>query len=126
MHLLEPRATPLPTPDDLVADAVEIEEQGWDGAWCSDHPFPVVEGPNSGHHAWDPFAALAFVAAATHGIVLHTNVVVLPYRNPFQTAKAAATVQHLSGNRLALSLGSGYIRAEFEALGADFARREQL
>jgi probable F420-dependent oxidoreductase len=88
------------------------------------HRPPIPE--KAGHHAWDPFAALAFVAATTSRVVLHANLVVLPYRNPFLVAKSAATVQHLSDGRLALAVGAGYLRSEFDALGVDFEAREQL
>jgi alkanesulfonate monooxygenase SsuD/methylene tetrahydromethanopterin reductase-like flavin-dependent oxidoreductase (luciferase family) len=57
-------------------------------------------------------------------VLLHANLVVLPYRNPFHVAKSAATVQQLSGGRLALALGAGYLRPEFDALGARFDDRE--
>ena len=55
--------------------------------------------------------------------MLQTNIVVLPYRNPFLTAKAAATVQVLSGGRLIMGTAPGYQKAEFEALGVDFHKR---
>lgn len=106
--------------------ATEVEAAGWDGVWLSDHPFPKVAAGAHGHHSWDPFAALAFVAAATGRLTLQINLVVLPYRNPFVAASSAATVQHLSGGRLAMGIGSGYHRPEFEALGVDYERREQL
>ncbi len=121
----EPRARPVPDPDDLVACARMVEAGGWDGVWVSDHPFPLVVEGDHGHYAWDPFSALAFVAAATSRVMLQTNIAVLPYRNPFLLASAAATVQHLSGGRLALGVGTGYLRPEFDALGGgDFAARE--
>jgi probable F420-dependent oxidoreductase len=66
------------------------------------------------------------VAAASKSLRLHTNILVLPYRNPFVTAKAAATLQVLSGGRLILGLGAGYQKPEFEALGVDFHKRGAL
>jgi probable F420-dependent oxidoreductase len=116
----------MPSYEMFATCARAVEQAGWDGVWVTDHPFPVVTAGHHGHHAWDPLAALAFVAAITERVALHANLVVLPYRNPFVVAKSAATVQHLSGGRLALSLGAGYLRPEFDALGADFDRREQL
>ena len=70
-----------------------------------------------GHDALDPFTAFAFVAAASTRLMLHTNILVMAYRNPFLTAKAAATLQVLSGDRLILGVGAGYQKVEFEALG---------
>jgi alkanesulfonate monooxygenase SsuD/methylene tetrahydromethanopterin reductase-like flavin-dependent oxidoreductase (luciferase family) len=51
---------------------------------------------------------------------------VAPYRNPFLLAKAAATVDKLSGGRLILGLGAGYQKSEFYALGVDFDERNAL
>jgi len=52
------------------------------------------------HPTWDPFVSLALLAQVTQKVMLHTNALVRPYRNPFLVAKAAATLQHLSGGRL--------------------------
>ena len=110
----------------LVEVAQAVEQRGFDACWVTDHPMPVVEPGSPGHHAWDPFTALAAVAATTSRLLLHTNLVVLPYRNPFIVAKAAATLDVLSGGRLILGLGAGYMEPEFAALGADLADREEL
>jgi probable F420-dependent oxidoreductase len=66
------------------------------------------------------------VAGATTSLRLLTNLVVAPYRNPFLLAKAAATVDKLSGGRLILGLGAGYQKSEFYALGIDFEERNAL
>ena len=50
----------------------------------------------------------------------------LPYRNPFLVAKAAATIDALSGGRFVLSTATGYQRAEYRALGVDFDERNEL
>jgi probable F420-dependent oxidoreductase len=107
--------------------AVALEGAKADACYVTDHPAPSSEWLHAnGHDALDPFTALAFVAAATTTLLLLTNIVVLPYRNPFLTAKAAATLQVLSGGRLILGAGAGYQKAEFEALGVDFHRRGVL
>jgi probable F420-dependent oxidoreductase len=101
-----------------------LESAKVDACYVTDHPAPSAQWLHAnGHDALDPFTALAFVAAATTRLRLHTNIVVLPYRNPFITAKAAATLQVLSGGRLILGVGVGYQKAEFDALGVDFHRR---
>jgi probable F420-dependent oxidoreductase len=103
-------------------EAVQI-----DAANLTDHPAPDAEWLHAnGHDALDPFTGLAFIAARTSSVLLHTNIVVLPYRNPFITAKAAATLQTLSDGRLILGVGIGYQQAEFDALGVDFRRRGAL
>ncbi len=57
---------------------------------------------------------------------MQTNLVVPAYRNPFLTAKAAASLDHLSGGRVILGIGSGYLRPEFDALGVAFDERNDL
>jgi len=107
--------------------AAALESQGIDACCVTDHPAPSQDWLHaSGHDALDPFTALAFVAAATTRLQLMTNIVVLPYRNPFITAKAATTLQVLSGGRFIMGIGAGYQKAEFEALGVDFHRRGRL
>jgi probable F420-dependent oxidoreductase len=107
--------------------AQALERAGADACWVTDHPAPDVDWliPN-GHDAVDPFTALAVAAGATTRLRLHTNVLILPYRNPFVTAKAAATLDVLSGGRLILGVGGGYQKGEFEALGVDFHKRGAL
>ena len=107
--------------------AKALEASQIDACYVTDHPAPCAEWLHAnGHDALDPFTAFAFVAAATMKLLMHSNIIVLPYRNPFITAKAAATLQVLSGNRLILGVGGGYQKVEFEALGVDFHKRGAL
>ena len=130
IHLPTERAD---APDDfLTTEAVAelartAEEAGFDACYVTDHPFPTDRWmADGGHHALDPFVALSFAAAATTKLQLQTNIVVAGYRNPFITAKAAASLDRLSGGRLIFGVGAGYLREEFDALGADFERRNEL
>lgn len=101
-----------------------LEGAGVDACYVTDHPAPSAEWLHAnGHDALDPFTAFAFVAAASSKLMLHTNILVMAYRNPFLTAKAAATLQVLSGGRLILGAAAGYQKVEFEALGVDFHKR---
>ncbi len=103
------------------------EAAGFDGIGFTDHPAPSDKWlRGGGHDALDPFAALAFVAAATERLLLIPNIIVLPYRNPFLVAKLAATLDMLSGGRFVLSTALGYLRSEYRALGVDFEARNQL
>jgi probable F420-dependent oxidoreductase len=107
--------------------AVAAEAAGFGGYGFTDHPAPSQRWlDGGGHDALDPFVALAFCAAATERIRLIPNIVVLPYRNPFVVAKAAATLDVLSGGRFTLSVGAGYLKGEFAALGVDHAERNEL
>jgi len=102
-----------------------VESAGFDACFVTDHPFPsdrFVEQAG-GHHALDPFVALSFAAAATSRLELQTHILVLPYRNPFLTANAAASLDAASGGRVILGVAAGYLKDEFRALGADFESR---
>ena len=104
--------------------AQALETAGIDAAYVTDHPAPADRWLESGgHHALDPFVALAFVAAATTRLKLHTNIIVIPYRNPFMIAKSIASLDVLSGGRVIMGIGSGYLEGEFKALGAIFTGR---
>jgi probable F420-dependent oxidoreductase len=103
------------------------ERAGFDAVAVTDHPFPQDEWMRSGgHHALDPFVALSFAAAATERVRLLTFIYVVTYRNPFLSAKAAATLDVLSGGRFVFGLAAGYLEPEFAALGVPFAERDEL
>ena len=115
------------TADAVKAMAQAMEAAGVDACYVTDHPAPSAEWLHAnGHDAIDPFVALSTVAAHTTKLMLHTNIVVMAYRNPFLTAKAAASLQVLSGGRFILGAGAGYQKTEFEALGVDFHKRGKL
>jgi probable F420-dependent oxidoreductase len=100
------------------------EEAGFSGIGFTDHPAPTERWLKAGgHDALDPFAALAFCAAVTDRMRLIPNILVLPYRNPFIVAKAAATLDALSDGRFTLAVATGYMRGEYKALGVDFEER---
>jgi probable F420-dependent oxidoreductase len=114
-------------PEVLTRFARTAEEAGFSAIAFTDHPAPSEKWVRGGgHDAFDPFAALGFCAAVTRRMRLMTLLLVLPYRNPLLAAKGAATVDALSGGRLVLGVGSGYLRSEFAALGVDFAERGAL
>lgn len=101
-----------------------VEAAGLDGLAMSDHPVPGVDWlAQGGHHTFDPFVAFGAVAVGTSRIRLVSNLAVAPYRSPYVLAKAATTVDVVSGGRLILGVGPGYVEEEFAAIGADFHRR---
>lgn len=104
-----------------------LERSGFHSIALTDHPAPSKKWMDTGgHRTYDPFAALAFVAAVTSRVRLMTYLAVLPYRNPFLAAKSIATVDRLSNGRFTLVSGSGYLRSEFDALGRSFENRNDL
>src|SRR2546428_2907469 len=64
----------------------------------------------------EPLATLGYLAHATKRVRLGTSVLVVPYRNPLVAAKTLATIDQLSGGRVILGAGVGWLREEFEAL----------
>ncbi|WP_319448744.1 MULTISPECIES: TIGR03619 family F420-dependent LLM class oxidoreductase [unclassified Mycobacterium] len=123
----------------LVADfAVEAERAGCDSLWVEEHLFRPL-APISGYggvpgkpwpvkhaHALAPLEVLAFVAGRTERCTLGTSVLVVGYHHPLVLAKATATVDLLSGGRLALGLGVGWCEDEYRIFGASFQHRGQL
>ena len=107
--------------------AQEAERLGYGAINTSDHPAPSGKWrAGGGHDTFDPFAMLGFIAGCTERIRLHAHILVLPYRNPFLTAKAAASVDVLSDGRLTIGIGSGYMSSEYAALGVPFEERGAL
>lgn len=112
---------------DAIAEMAEaIERAGFDACYVTEHPFPsdawLLAG---GHHSLDPFVALTAAAMVTKKLMLHTNILVLAYRNPFLTAKSVASLDAVSGGRVIMGVAAGYLEGEYAALGADFASRNE-
>lgn len=111
----------------VAALARAAETAGFGGLGFTDHPAPSQRWLQAGgHDALDPFVAMGFAAAHTRTLRLIPNIVVLPYRNPFIVAKAAATLDLLSQGRFTLAVGVGYLKREFAALGVDYDERADL
>lgn len=111
----------------IAAAARAAEAAGFDAVHVTDHPAPDrrwLDG--GGHHALEPMVPLAFAAAVTDRVLLHTNVYVAAYRNPFLAAKAIASLDVVSGGRALVGVAAGYLRPEFGALGVDFDERNEL
>jgi probable F420-dependent oxidoreductase len=113
-------------PQNMIRFAKACEDAGLDAVALTDHPAPSRKWRNAGgHDTLDPFAGLSFFAAATTRLQLMTYLTVVPYRNPFLLAKAMTSVDVLSDGRAIFVLGTGYLRSEFAALGADFEHRNE-
>ncbi|MGC1397412.1 TIGR03619 family F420-dependent LLM class oxidoreductase [Candidatus Binatus sp.] len=100
------------------------EQAGFDALFVSDHLcIPPDQTEGSGGRYLDVLATLAFIAGATEKIRLGVSVLVVPYRPAVLTAKQVATIQELSGERMILGIGVGWMKPEFAALGAEFRKR---
>ncbi|MFD8076308.1 LLM class oxidoreductase [Streptomyces sp. NPDC059718] len=108
------------------ADLARLADRlGFSALWLRDVPVydPLAFGDAGS--VFDVFAYLGHLAALTEHVVLGTAAVVLPLRSPLHVAKAAATVDVLSGGRLVLGLASGDRPVEYPLFGADFDGRGQ-
>lgn len=104
-----------------------IDRAGLDAVFVTDHPAPSGRWVNGGGHATlDPFVALTAVAAASPRLRLQTHILVLAYRNPFVVAKAAASLDALSGGRFVMGIGTGYLKPEYAAVGVSFEDRGEI
>jgi probable F420-dependent oxidoreductase len=115
--------------------ATTAERCGIESLWSVEHvAIPVEHRPYPGSKDGqmpggdqipipDPLIPLAYVAAITKTIKLATGVLILPQRHPIYTAKEVATLDVLSGGRVILGIGGGWMKEEFESLGIDFHKR---
>jgi probable F420-dependent oxidoreductase len=112
--------------DAMIAIAERAEELGYASLWTSDHILLPVTLPEPFGNLLETFATLSYLAARTERIRLATGILVLPQRDPLLVAKQAATVHHLSGGRMTLGVGVGWIEQEYGYLRADFHGRGKL
>jgi probable F420-dependent oxidoreductase len=119
-----PNCRHLATPDIIRATAVRAEQQGYDSVWVSDHVVvPHANVVNFGETVFDPLVTLAVVAGATSRVRLGTTVLIVPYRNAVVTAKMISSLDALSGGRVTVGIGAGWVAAESAMLGVPFAER---
>jgi probable F420-dependent oxidoreductase len=131
-----PNFGPLASRDALIDVAVTAEACGFHSLWVGDHLFGMRNiaskypysasgrfpiGPEG--NWFEAITTLAFLAGKTSRVLLGTSVLILPYRNALVMAKELATLALLSEGRLALGVGTGWMKEEFDALGMDFEYR---
>ena len=118
---------PQSTRDMIIDCAAAAEQNGFEELYVVDHiAIPPDDLEGSDGRYLDPLSVLSFLAGLTEQIELCTGVLVMPYRPILPTAKVIATAQELSGNRLKLGVGVGWMESEFKALGIDRARRGRI
>lgn len=124
------------TPENILLVARFADERGLDSVWVYDHVvtpavlssrYPYSADGSYKIDADDPFyeaiTVLSHVAAATTRVRLGTGVLIPALRHPLLLAKQVATLDQLSGGRVLLGVGTGWMREEFEALGTPFEGR---
>lgn len=138
---LDPGPSEFGSADYLSGVARRAEDLGFDSIWLPEHvaipseytsrypyqnyrddsqfePYPWADAEFP-----DPIAAMAFIGARTDRLQLRTGTLILPLRNPVILAKELATIDRLTGGRVHLGVGLGWMREEFEAIGAPWAGR---
>jgi probable F420-dependent oxidoreductase len=127
---------PFSNPDLLAHLAKTAEQCGFESLWTVEHvvipkdyqslyPYSKSGKIPGGEDVPipDPLLPLSYAAALTKTIRLATGVVILPQRHPLYLAKETASLDLLSGGRLILGVGSGWLEEEFDALGVEFDSR---
>jgi probable F420-dependent oxidoreductase len=123
-------------PEGATALASIAEENGFESLWTVEHvvvpadyrsPYPYsptgrMPGPEESPIP-DPLIWLTWVAASTRSLRLATGILILPQRTPALLAKELATLDVLSGGRVTLGVGVGWLEEEFQALGVPFEHR---
>lgn len=125
-----PSRGPMSSPEALRSLAQRAEDLSFDSVWVSDHIILPRQVDSFYPYApdgvatfrpdepyYEPLAALNFLAGCTQRVRLGTHVLIIPYRNPVLTAKMLATLDVLSGGRVILGAGVGWMEEEFLALG---------
>ncbi len=113
-----------------------VEAAGFDSVWTVEHVLVPADYESTYPYARsgrmpggetsaipDPLIWLAYVAAVTDSLLLGTGILILPQRNPAVVAKEVASLDRLSGGRVRLGIGVGWLEEEFDALNVPFAGR---
>ena len=115
-------------PQQVLALGPLAEELGYDSLWVMDHLFNMgyIRKRLEDKPYYHPLTTLSYLAATTRRVLLGTSVLVLPYHNPVDLAKYAATLDQISGGRVILGVGVGVMAEEFQALGIPIRQRGSL
>jgi probable F420-dependent oxidoreductase len=136
IDLWVPTATPFATPELLAVVGEEAEQRGVGTIWVGEHVVLFEEYASSYPYAEDgripappgtgllePLTTLTYLAAHTTTTRLGTAMLLLPQRNPVYVAKEVATLDWLSGGRVDLGVGVGWLEEEFNAVNVPWPRR---
>jgi probable F420-dependent oxidoreductase len=108
-------------PDVLIRRARLAEEAGFESLWVGDH---IALPPGAGNPPrLEAMIALTYLAAVTSQVRLGVGLIVLPQRQPVLLAKQLTSLDVLSGGRLTVAIGAGYVESELHAMGVSLAER---
>ncbi|GAC1401258.1 MAG: TIGR03619 family F420-dependent LLM class oxidoreductase [Mycobacterium sp.] len=115
------------TRQDIALAAQTAERLGYAMVFLPEHYLtPVAHLELSGNHYFDATTAQAFIAGATSTITIGSMVTVLPLHNPLIAAKSIATLDWFSGGRAQVTVGVGWLREEYDAIGVPFSKRGRI
>lgn len=138
MHVgvIIPNAGPKATPGNIISVAKWAEQLGFHSVWVTDHvalPEKVESWyPYRSHGRWDypsdtfwldPLLALQWAAAVAPSLHVGTSIIVAPLRNPLLLAKQLSTLDYLTGGRVILGAGAGWMKEEFDLIGQSYENR---
>lgn len=110
--------------ESVLRFGMRAEQRGFDILWFADHiSLPGYDVPRMGGRWFEMITIMSHVCAHAKRIGLGTDVLVAPYRHPVLAARMLATLDLVSGGRLIIGVGGGYIKEEFEALDVPYAQR---
>src|SRR5262249_37565967 len=124
--LLLPNYGPTASPEIITSSARLAEDVGFDSVWTTDHVLVPKEQAVPYGNLLESLIALTIAASATSRIRLGTSIIVMPQREPVLLAKQLAALDLMSGGRLILGIGSGWMEPEFRYLNADFKQRGKI
>jgi probable F420-dependent oxidoreductase len=111
-------------PEAFARRARAAEAAGFESIWVGDHIALPPDAPDDAYDArLEAIVALAFLASVTEHVRLGLGVIILPQRQPVLLAKQLTSIDRLSGGRLTVGFGVGYLEAELGALGSTLAER---
>jgi probable F420-dependent oxidoreductase len=131
-----PNAGPKASPERIVTVARWAEALGYSSVWVTDHVTLPLQCdswyPYRSHGRWDyapdtywldPLLALQWAAAAAPSLKVGTSILVVPLRNPLLLAKQLSTLDFLTGGRVILGAGAGWMKEEFDIIGQSYSNR---
>ena len=121
--LLLPNFGAIASGETIAASARLAEARGFDSVWTTDHVLMPADMPEPYGNLIESLVALTIAATATDVVQLGTSIIVMPQREPVLLAKQLAGIDVVSGGRLILGAGVGWLEQEFNYLGADYAMR---
>ena len=117
----------LASPANIKRAAELSESMGFDSVWVTDHVVvPAASVEAFGPTFFEAVTTMAYVAGITSRVLIGAAILIVPYRHPLLLAKMLASADQLSGGRVIVGAGLGWLEAESELLGVPHKRRARI